>query len=259
MRPRNVRTLKKMKSRLLLHTLLWLLPASIAFAADPVSPMAPAVSQPAKAYPLSAFAAIGSSFADGNHLPELGWNEAQIAAFIDGIRAAFQGKSYPFDDAAGQVSAEMGQRIQEILARGQPQASEVYAPPGGLESVMKGLRETLGLQKADSGLAYRVEIGRGGPRPRLDDTLVFSCVATAVDGKTALPQVSAKRTRAKMKDLFPGFIEGLQMMTLDSTAVFVLPPNLSFGESEWPQGVMRGSPIIFQVTLHQIISQEPAR
>jgi FKBP-type peptidyl-prolyl cis-trans isomerase len=248
-----------MKSRLLFHALFCSWPISMAFAADPVPPTTLTGGQPAKAYPLSAFAAIGSSFADGNHLPELGWNDAQVAAFIDGIRAAFQGKSYAFDETAGQVSAEMGQRIQEILARGQPPAAPAYAPPGGLEPVMKGLRETLGLQNADSGLAYRVEIGRGGPRPQSGDTVVFSCVATAVDGKTPLPQLSVKRTRAKMTDLFPGFIEGLQMMTLDSTAVFVLPPNLSFGESEWPQGVMRGSPIIFQVTLHQIISPESAR
>src|SRR4051812_36338532 len=74
-------------------------------------------SQPATNYPLSAYSAIGSAFAEGNHLTELGWTNEQVAAFVDGIRAAFQGKSYPFDDVASQASAEMGRRVQEILAR----------------------------------------------------------------------------------------------------------------------------------------------
>jgi hypothetical protein len=54
---------------------------------------------------------MGSSFALGNHLPKLGWNEAQISAFVEGIRNAFSGKPYVFDDAAKRVSAEMGSRV----------------------------------------------------------------------------------------------------------------------------------------------------
>ena len=217
---------------------------------------------PAKAvsdYPLSAFAAMGSSFADGNHLPELGWNEAQIAAFIDGIGAALHGKSYPFDAAAGKVSADMGRRVQEILSRAQATQPVKSFPTARLETVMKELRERLGLQKAESGLAYRVETGRGGPRPRPEDTVVFSCVAMAVDGKTPVPELSTKQTRQKMADLLPGFREGLQMMTRESNAVLVLPPDLSFGDGDWPSGLERGSPIIFQITLHEIITSETSR
>jgi FKBP-type peptidyl-prolyl cis-trans isomerase len=81
----------------------------------------------------------------------------------------------------------------------------------------------------------------------------------AADGTTKLPQLSFARAQLKMTDLLPGFMEGLQMMTVDSTAIFVLPPSLSFGEGEWPAGVERGAPLIFQVTLHEIISGEPAR
>lgn len=212
---------------------------------------APAKAAPA--YPLSAFAAMGSSFAEGNHLPELGWNEAQIAAFIDGINAAFHGKSYPFDEVAGKASADMGRRIQEIVSHARGSQPVKSFPTARLEPVMKELRERLGLQKADSGLAYRVETGRGGPRPRLEDTVVFSCVATAVDGETPIPELSTKQTQQKMLDLLPGFREGLQMMTRESKAVFVLPPNLSFGDGDWPNGLQTGSPLICQITLFKII------
>jgi hypothetical protein len=49
------------------------------------------------------------------------------------------------------------------------------------------------------------------------------------------------------------------MMTRDSRAVFVLPPALSFGDGDWPPGVERGSPIVYQVTLHDVIGESPVR
>lgn len=210
---------------------------------------------PAPTFPLSAYSAIGSAFAEGNHLTELGWTDEQVAAFIDGIRAAFKGKNYPFDEMAGQASAEMGRRIKVVLARAQqPAAAGAAVSPANLEEYMKAQRDRLGLQQSDSGLAYRVELGRGGPRPRLVDTVVFSCVAMAADGRTKIPQLTVERARAKMSELFPGFIEGFQMMTVESTAIFVLPPALSFGSSDWPQGIQPGSPILFEITLHEIIT-----
>src|SRR4051812_10348243 len=61
--------------------------------------------------PLSGFAAIGSSFAQSSRLNELGWTEEQITAFVEGVRAALHGKAYAFDQAARQVSGEMGRRV----------------------------------------------------------------------------------------------------------------------------------------------------
>jgi len=54
----------------------------------------------------------------------------------------------------------------------------------------------------------------------------------------------------------PGFVEGLEMMTVDSEAMFILTPTLSFGENEWPKGVDRGTPLIFLVTLHEVVAAE---
>jgi FKBP-type peptidyl-prolyl cis-trans isomerase len=237
----------------------WLFFAAVAVAAEPatVAPAQPPATAPA--IPLTAFAALGSEFAQSNHLVELGWDDAQISAFVDGIRAAFQGKGYPFDEAAQRAAAEMARRMQEVIAREQQQqqqGSTAYAQPGRLEQYMKEMRKRLGLQQADSGLAYRVEVGRGGPRPRPGDTVVFTCVATAADGTTKLPQLTAERVRIKMSELMPGFGEVLQMMTVDSTAVFVLPPALSFGQGRWPEGVERGTPLVFTVVLHEVISPD---
>ena len=34
---------------------------------------------------------------------------------------------------------------------------------------------------------------------------------------------------------------------------FIVPPVLSYGDAAWPDGVERGTPIIFTATLHEVI------
>jgi len=228
----------------------------------PAQAPAPAATHPAppaasgQAYPLSAFSAIGSSFAEGNRLPELGWSEAQVSAFIDGIRAAFNGRPFPFDDAAKQVSAEMGRRVQEIVSR---ERQEAFAQPGELARYMKDVSKRLGLEQTDSGLCYAIQSAGKGNRPGPGDTVVMSCNALAADGATKLPQLSTERVRIKVADLLPGIAEGIQLMANTGQALFVVPPALSFGQGEWPQGVDRGAPIIFQVTLHEVVGAGASR
>lgn len=205
-------------------------------------------------YPLSAFAAIGSSFAQSNHLEELGWNADQTAAFLDGVRAAIGGKGYPFDETAQLVSAEMGRRMLEAEAHKKQLAAEMMAQPGGLAQYMKATRKRFSLQQSDSGLAYNIQPGQSGVRPRLGDTVNVTFRVTAADGKTRLPQLCIDHMKVKLDGLLPGLIEGIQMMTVDGKATLVLPPTLSFGNGEWPQGVDRGMPLIFFVALHEVSS-----
>jgi len=223
---------------------------------DRVQVSAP-TSTSAPALPLEGFAEIGSSFAQSSKLPQLGWDEAQIDAFIDGVKSALHGKAYPYADAANKVSAEMGRRVHEIEQRAKSQSSPSFAQSGQLQQYSKEIRKRLRLQQTDSGLCYSVGQGYGGLRPRPSDTIVFSYTTMAADGATSIPQLAAERIRIKMTDLLPGFLEGLQMMTVDSKGVFMMPPALSFGETDWPAGVPRG-PLIFQITLHEVISAEPA-
>ena len=201
--------------------------------------------------PLAGFAGLGSSFAQSSRLQELGWTEEQIQAFVDGVRAALHKKPYPFDETARQVSGAMGQRVHELDERMKNKASE-YSQPGKLEQYMKETRKRLRLQQTPSGLAYRMEPGQGSIRPRPDDSVVFSCAAHAADGVTDIPMLSSESIQVKMKDLVPGLLEGLQMMTLESKAFFVIPPKLLFGDGEWPAGMERGAPIQVEITLHEV-------
>jgi FKBP-type peptidyl-prolyl cis-trans isomerase FkpA len=235
--------------KFLRHPLFLLaLPWVVGTGAEATEP--PAAAPPT--YPPMVYAALGSSFAQGNHLDELGWTDAQVAAFLDGMRAAFQGKALAFDAAARRASGEIAQRVQELEAHKLQQAAAALAQPGRLAQYMKEMRKRFGLQLSDSGLGYNIQSGGSGVRPRPGDTVVVSYVAYAADGTTRLPQLSSDHVRVKLAGLLPGFMEGLQMMTVESKAVLVMPPALSFGENEWPRGVDRGLPLIFYITLHEV-------
>ena len=209
----------------------------------------PAAAGPKGTFPLSAYSAFGSSLAHSAHLAELGWSDAELSAFLEGVRAAVQGRPYPQDDTSKKLAVEMGRRIADATALSAQQTSGTLDPKARLARYFKGMRRRLGLQISDSGLGYNVQVGRNGIRPRPGDTIEFSCVATTADGHTRIPELCTERTRVRMEGMMPGLMEGMQMMVVGSTAVFVLPPSLSFGEGDWPAGVERGSPLVYYISL----------
>jgi FKBP-type peptidyl-prolyl cis-trans isomerase len=204
-------------------------------------------------FPLYAYRAFGSSLGQSVRFSDLGWTQAQFNAFLEGIRASYQGKPFPMDEQAQRLAAEANRKIVEAAAReGQKAAS--MDPKERLQKYMKDMAKRLNLQISQSGLGYSVEAGGNGVRPRPGDTIVFTCKATGSDGVTAIPQLSTDRIRVKLEGMLPGLMEGLQMMTGGTQAVFVIPPELSFGTGSWPEGVPIGSPLVYWITLHEVIA-----
>ena len=109
------------------------------------------------------------------------------------------------------------------------------------------------MERSDSGLCYGIKAGYGA-RPAPEDTVVISYKVTLADTTTDVPSLAANRLKARVADLLPGLAEALQMMTVDSAAMLVLPPDLSFGAGEWPAGTERGTPLLFTVKLHEVIA-----
>jgi FKBP-type peptidyl-prolyl cis-trans isomerase FkpA len=223
---------------------------------------------PVPSFPLSTYASFGSVLSQSGHFSELGWSDAQMNAFLEGFRAAYQGKPNAPDEATQQLAAEVSRRIGEIASAPAPAPQQApQARPSGvpqaftaadrkvqLARYFNDMGKRLGLQISGDGLGYNVQPGRNGIRPRLGDTIVFTCAAMGPDGTTKLPQLSSDKIRVKFEGMLPGLMEGLQMMTVGSQAVFVLPPSLSYGDGEWPDGVPRGSPLVYSITLHDVVS-----
>lgn len=218
--------------------------AAVVFAADPAPPA-----------PLDAYAAVGSSMVQDNRLAHLGWTDAQVEAFLGGVRAAFRGDGRAVDATAQALLNDIGRRMQEMEAaeRRRQFGAEAFARPGYLQAYLKDISKRFQLQRSDSGLCYGIQPGSGA-RPAPEDTVVISYKTNLADTTTEVPGMSVNRQRLRVADLLPGLAEALQMMTVDSAAMLVLPPDISFGEGEWPAGTERGTPLLFTVKLHEVIA-----
>ena len=218
-------------------------------AAEPATPaVAPG------AYPLETYAVVGSSFAQSTRLADLDWTEEQFNAFLEGVRATLRGKPHPLDERARALLEETGRRLQQRAAPETLAPQEFFADPARLEAYMKDMTKNFKLQRADSGLAFGLMPRGGGARPGPDDTVVVSYHAVAADAKTELPSLAVKQQRVRVAELLPGLAEVVQMMTVGSATMVILPPDLSYGAGEWPPGVVRGTPLIYTLVLHEVIS-----
>ncbi len=228
---------------ILLLSLVVLLPRAAAQSAPPAAPA-----------PLSAYAAVGASLVQDNKLTQLGWTEAQIDAFLSGVRSGFRGEGPPVDAQAQSLLNEIGRRMQALTEAEERQryGTEAFARPGRLTEYLKEIRKQFGLEMSDSGLCYAIRSAGYGAMPTAEDTVIISYKVSKADTQTDLPQLMVDKLRIKVADLPPGLAEGFQMMTVGSIALMVLPPDLSFGDGEWPAGTDRGTPLVFTVKLHEI-------
>lgn len=205
--------------------------------------------------PLDAYAAVGSSMVQDNRLGQLGWTEAQVEAFLSGVRAAFRGEGRPVDAVAQSLLNDIGRRMQEMeqAERRRQFGAEAFARPGYLQTYLKDISKKFQLERSDSGLCYGIQAGYGA-RPGYEDSVVISYKVNLADTTTEVPGLAVNRQKVRVADLLPGLAEALQMMSVDSAAMLVLPPDLSFGAGEWPAGTERGTPLLFTVKLHEVIA-----
>jgi FKBP-type peptidyl-prolyl cis-trans isomerase FkpA/FKBP-type peptidyl-prolyl cis-trans isomerase FklB len=211
----------------------------------------PAPPNQTNSYSAETYASLGSSFAQNSRLTQLGWTENQFEAFIEGLRATFRGRPLAMTAEAQQLQESIGQRVQELVAQ---EHQTYYADPARLEAYMKQRAKELRLQRSDSGLAFALLPQPEGSRPGPDDAVVISLEAAAADGQTEIPNLKIDHRRMRVSDLLPGLAEGVQMMQPGSSGLYLVPPALSYGDGTWPAGVERGTPIMFTLKLHEIIS-----
>jgi FKBP-type peptidyl-prolyl cis-trans isomerase FkpA len=212
---------------------------------------APAVVQPAPSPPVAVprpkpagpYAALGSYMAENNRIADLGWTEAQFQAFLDGFRASYEGRGLPLDEDARKLRDDISRKVQQMLAKEQPDPAEEY---------FRTLRDKEGVKQTPSGLHYRITEVGSGPRAQAGDTVVMSFAARLPDGRN-LSEFSRARVRLAVKDLLPGLAEGVQLLSVGGKALVYLPPKLAYSDENWPPQIPRGMPLAFFVELHEIV------
>ena len=210
-------------------------------------PQTPAVLPAAVTTPLprelAPYAALGSFMAENNRIADLAWSKEQFAAFQGGMRASYEGRGLPLDDAAKRLGEDVSQRVQGMLKAERPDPIQEY---------FRTLREKENVKATASGLHYRITEEGSDTTPAPTDAVVISYTARLPDGHN-IPKLSQTRVKVQVKDLLPGLAEGVQLLKVGGKALLYLPPELSFTEKNWPPQLPKGAPIVFFMELHDVV------
>ncbi|MCM1293103.1 MAG: FKBP-type peptidyl-prolyl cis-trans isomerase [Bacteroides sp.] len=106
-----------------------------------------------------------------------------------------------------------------------------------------------GIIKTPSGLLFEVITEGEGDQPLMTDEVLVNYVGTLIDGREFNRSDESSGAAFKIKDLIPGFAEGLTMMKRGGTYRLYIPAEIGYG----PEGVVGlipgGAATIFDVQM----------
>lgn len=109
------------------------------------------------------------------------------------------------------------------------------------------------IQTTASGLQYRILTEGDGPKPVVSDTVTVNYRGIFEDG-TEFDSSYSRGVPATfpLGRVIPGWTEGLQLMSVGSKYIFIIPPELAYGEQGYEPVIPPNTTLIFEVELLDI-------
>ena len=162
----------------------------------------------------------------------------------------------PTNDALTQVAADR-QATQVVLDATSTQvAAEAMVTSVALATSAAGSD----VQTTESGLQYRVVTEGDGPKPTADDTVTINYRGILQADATEFDSSYSRGTPSSfpLSRVIPGFTEGIQLMPVGSKYIFIIPPDLAYGEDGYPPVIPPSATLIFEVELLSITTPPTA-
>jgi len=185
--------------------------------------------------------AIGTNF----DLSSMGI-EFDYAAFTEGLRATIE-------DGETQLTQQEAMEIIEVALQ---LASERRANQNRvLEEEFLALNsQKPGVRVTESGLQYEIIRDADGEKPDEDSVVRVNYTGTLVDGRLFDKSTEEGGTFIPLEAVFPGWAEGLMLMSPGSFYRLYIPSELGLG-SEGVQGIIPPySTLIFEIELIEIVN-----
>jgi FKBP-type peptidyl-prolyl cis-trans isomerase len=107
-----------------------------------------------------------------------------------------------------------------------------------------------GVVQTSSGLQYRVINEGDGAHPAASDTVRVHYRGTLTDGTQFDSSYdSGEPVTFLLSEVIPGWVEGIQLMSVGSHYEFYIPPQLGYGEQGYPGVIPPNAVLIFEVEL----------
>jgi FKBP-type peptidyl-prolyl cis-trans isomerase len=228
-----------------------------AASAAPASPSAEAAAAPAAttapqpAAPPAVTTANVSYFlgyAFGQRIRRSGTTEVDQAQFNAGLADAMSGVAARVSQAEQQaITGELQAREQRL--RDLAAANSLAAARAFLEQNAK----RPGVQTTASGLQYEELAAGAGDKPSADSRVRVHYRGTLADGQEFDSSIArGEPAEFQLKQVIPGWTEGLQLMSVGSKYKLTIPPELGYGPGG--QGpIPPNSVLIFEVELLAIL------
>ena len=148
---------------------------------------------------------------------------------------------------------EAGTAIQTKMENNLAKQTEENKARGA--EYLKSHAEKDGVQITESGLQYIVITEGDGPKPLATDEVTVHYRGTLIDG-TEFDSSYARNAPATfaLNQVIPGWTEGVQLMSVGSKYLFVIPYELGYGERGAGGAIGPFETLIFEVELIEINS-----
>lgn len=190
--------------------------------------------------------------------------QAQDANFdkkyvYSGFSENFAEKGQITKDEAAQILADFGQKEEKKEAEKLEKARVENLEVG--KKYREEFEKQEGVKKTETGLLYKIETEGKGEHPTLDQIVTINYIGKFVDGREFENTYARNKTvTIPLNGIIKGWEEGLQLMRAGGKAIFVIPPELAYGDNNIPgnkdyPGITPQSTLVFHVELIKITDE----
>ena len=152
-------------------------------------------------------------------------------------------------DKEREILIEQGQKLNELLNGRASKLIDVEKKKGE-DYVVKYLLSNPRAVRTSSGLIFNEIIAGVGAQPTEASTVDVHYHGTLVDGTVFDSSVKrGESIKFPLKNVIPGWREGVAMMRVGGKATLVVPAELAYGDNGSPPVIPGGATLVFEVEL----------
>jgi FKBP-type peptidyl-prolyl cis-trans isomerase len=230
-------------------------PITFTFAAENPPTAAPITHSPQATAYAELLKAWGRIIARESDADKFGFDEAQIAALVNGLKrgARKAPPPYPLDPIIRDVLAFV--EVRKGRVREDQKRKNLAAFPAYFETLKSNAR----VQALPSGLCVEVIHAGDGPAPAENQTVLIRYTARLVDGTVFDSTEQTGPIETPLAKIIPGWAEGIKGMRVGGKSRLHVPPALAFNDNDAAMmGIPPASTIVADIELLAIKDTPPA-
>lgn len=199
-------------------------------------------------------ASYGIGLSMGKNLSAEGMDDLDSKAVALGIEDALAKKDQRLtDEELMEAFTFLQERAQERLS-----ALNDATAKAGAEFLAENAKRD-GVTTTESGLQYEVVTAAEGAKPKISDVVRVHYQGTLVDGSVFDSSIErGEPVEFPVGGVIPGWVEGLQLMSVGEKYKFYIPSELAYGAQSPTPAIPANSTLLFEVELLDIVGQPEA-